>query len=88
MVQKIPKDGNALSKKDVINVCKDQVFDLFNNSQDKLKQTELLKVIQEEIDKVKGEIKSTGRNNPIQGFNLNQSAPKPNSFTAGTILLS
>ena len=33
IVEKIPKDSNAVSKRDVINVCKDQIFDVFNNSQ-------------------------------------------------------
>ena len=33
IVEKIPKDGNAVSKRDVINMCKDQILDAFNNSQ-------------------------------------------------------
>jgi hypothetical protein len=49
----MPKDGNALSKRDVMNVCKDQIFDAFNNSQEKLKETEFFKVFQTEFDKLK-----------------------------------
>lgn len=52
IAEKMPKDG-SLSRNDVKMICKDQVYDVLNSKDDRLKNTKYTEEIMKEIHSLK-----------------------------------
>ena len=86
IVDKLPKDG-SLSRNDVKMICKDQVFDVLNSKDDRLKTTKFNEDILSLIHELKVDIAKIRVGGSAELFDKKETSPNKASFTAGQALM-